>query len=283
MPASRQTPRRQGPARARGAVDRRLAARRRALAAAQVRRRRRQVLLGTLAFLAALGLWQLVRSPLFGLTGVTVTGTSRLSPEEVVAAAGVRRGQPVLSVDEAAVRARVEAMTWVRAASVRRDYPAGLRIHVTERRPAAKVAGRDGRWWLVAADGVVLAPAGGGGAPAGLPMVREAPLAAPVRPGDRLPAGGAVANALAALRGLRPELARQVRGVHAPSIDGLWFRLASGAQLMYGLAAQQAAKDTAALMLLDTARKQGKQVIRIDVRAPSRPTLLAARNSRQHG
>ena len=56
--------------------------------------------------------------------------------------------------------------------------------------------------WLVAADGMVLARAGG--RLGGLPSVAGVPLPPDARPGTRLPPGNSLANALTALGGMDP-------------------------------------------------------------------------------
>jgi cell division protein FtsQ len=277
-PAARraEAPARRGPAEpaapGRPPPDRRIAERRKAIVAARLRRRRRRLGGGLLALVLLVGLAQLARSPLFGLAGVRVEGTAVLTRAEVLAAAGVRPGEPYLGIDLGAVRRRVAALPRVARVRVTRAYPASLRIAVVERTPAASLSAR-GRYWLVTADGVVLdaAPA----RPPGLPYVADVPVPAGIQPGSRLPAGNPLGNALAALGGMRPELARQVAGVTARSLDGLELRLQDGARVLYGLAAEQPAKDAAVLLVRRQLAKQGRRLVRIDVRTPSTPTVVA--------
>jgi cell division protein FtsQ len=260
-------------ARRRPSADRRIAERRKAIATARARRRRRQLLWGLVALVLAAGTVQLVRTPLFGLSAVHVEGTRALGRDEVLAAAGVRPGQPYLGLDLEAIRGRVAALPRVAAARVVRDYPASLRIVVSERAPVASVR-RAAVYWLVAADGTVLDAARS--RPAGLPHVGSVPLPHQVHPGSRLPPGNPLANALAALGGMRPDLRRQVAAVHARSLDGLEFRLRDGTRVLYGLAADQPAKDAAVILVRRNLARDGREVERIDVRNPSAPTVLAA-------
>jgi cell division protein FtsQ len=261
------------PARRRPSTDGRIAERRKAIATGRVRRRRRLLLWGLVALALAAGTVQLVRTPLFGLGAIQVEGTAAVGRDQVLAAADVRPGQPYLGLDLEAIRRRVAALPWVAAVRVVRDYPAGLRIVVAERAPVASVR-KAGVYWLVAADGTVLdaAPT----RPAGLPHVASVPLPAGVHPGSRLPPGNPLANALAALGGMRPDLRRQVAAVRARSVDGLQFRLRDGTGVLYGLAVEQPAKDAAVLLVRRKLAKEGREVERIDVRNPSAPTVLAA-------
>jgi hypothetical protein len=113
--------------------------------------------------------------------------------------------------------------------------------------------------------------------PPGLPFVAGVPVPAGLRPGARLEAGGPLANAVAALGGLRPQLRRLVVGVQARSVDSLEFQLRGGPRVLYGLADEQPAKDTAALLLINRFRREERQVTLIDVRNPSAPTVAGKR------
>jgi cell division protein FtsQ len=254
-------------------TDRRIAARRKAIAAARVRRRRRQLGLAALALLLAFGLVRLAHSPLLGLSAVHVEGARVLDPAEVVAAARLRPGQPYLGIDLGVVRRRVAALPWVARVQVAHDYPSSLRIRLVERTPAGSLSAR-GRYWLVSADGVVLAASAT--RPRALPYVADVPVPAGIRAGTRLPPGNPLANALSALGGLRPELARQVAAVTARSLDSLTLRLRGGATVLYGLAADQPAKDAAVLLVQRKLATQKRRLVSIDVRTPSAPTVVAA-------
>jgi cell division protein FtsQ len=250
-------------------MERRLVERRLEVMRTRGRRHRRVLGLLLVALTFGIVLWRLSSSSLFDLTGVEVTGNRALTTAEIAAAAGVRPGEPTLRLETAEVRARVERLPYVAHATVTRVPPAGVRIEVTERVPAATVADGE-RVWLVAADGTVLAR----GAPAaGLPHLKGLPGDAP-SPGMRYPSTGAFANALAAVQGMDPRLRRLVAGIEAPSVEGLRFTLGGGAILVYGAAERQAAKDAAALLLLRDAKAGRKEVARVDVRAPRTPVLV---------
>jgi cell division protein FtsQ len=264
--AGASAPRRRPPA------DRRIAERRKAILAARVRRRRRILGWGLAALALAAGVAYLIRTPLFGLSAVRVEGTETVAQAEVLEASRVRVGEPYLGLDLAAIRGRVAALPRVAAVRVTRDYPSSLRITVTERSPVASVSSGD-VYWLVAADGTVLAQLGR--RPADLPYVASVPLPDGVRPGSRLPPGNELANALTALGGMAPQLKRQVAGVNARTLDSLEFTLKDGCRVLYGLAVDQPAKDAAALLVRRTLQREGREAQRIDVRNPSAPTVQA--------
>jgi cell division protein FtsQ len=79
----------------------------------------------------------------FKVAAVEVEGTSRVTPDRIVQAAGVRPGTPLWQVDTTDVAARVEALPEIRRARVVRELPNRLRVVVEERRPFTLVhAGR---------------------------------------------------------------------------------------------------------------------------------------------
>ena len=258
--------------RRRPAADRRIAERRKAIIAARARRRRRILGWGLAVIALAVGVAYLIRTPLFGLSEVRVSGIEAVTEAEVLEAAGVRIGEPYLGLDLTAIGGRVAALPRVAAVRVTRDYPSSLRIAVTERPPVASVSDGSG-YWLVAADGTVLDPVGG--QPADLPHVASVPLPDGVGPGSRLPPGNELANALTALGGMDPQLKRQVTGVNARTLDSLEFTLNDGTRVLYGLAVDQRAKDAAVQLIRRTLKREGREAQRIDVRNPSAPTVTA--------
>jgi cell division protein FtsQ len=265
-----------GPSRRRPPADRRIAERRKAILAARVQRRRRLLGWALVGIALAAGVAYLVRTPLFGLGAVRIEGIQTLDRSQVLAASKIRPGEPYLGLDLAAIRGRVAAIPRVAAVRVTRDYPSSLRITVTERPPVASVS-QDGVYWLVAADGTVLDASGT--RPKGLPYVARVPLPGDVAAGSRLPPGNELANALTALGGMAPPLKRQVVGVRARTLDGLEFTLRDGARILYGLAVDQPAKDTAVLLVRRELKREGREAQRIDVRNPSAPTVQAARKN----
>ncbi len=86
---------------------------------------------------------------------VQVEGRERASRDAVLAALGVGRGTPILAVDPAAAKRRLEAIAWVRSASVERRLPDALYIRLVERQPLAFWQ-RQGKLELVDRDGVVV-------------------------------------------------------------------------------------------------------------------------------
>ncbi len=163
------------------------------------------------AGVAGAAAWALFVSPLFAVRSVTVTGTHLVPPAEVLAVAGVQPGTPLIRVNTAQVAARVDTISQVSGALVRRSWPNGLVIVITERTPALAVT----------------AP-GGGSRPAGLPLYPAAVSVVWLRGDPDLAAAAAVLGELPA--GVR----RSVVSVTAPDPDQVTVRLAGGITVFWG-------------------------------------------------
>jgi len=88
----------------------------------------------------------------FRLGVIHLQGASPTARKEILAAAGLTFGAPILSLDLAAVRARVERVGWVQRARVVRLLPDTLVIAVAQR-PLLAVWEHAGRALVIAADG----------------------------------------------------------------------------------------------------------------------------------
>lgn len=89
------------------------------------------------------------------VTDIFVTGRGETGAPEVLDALGVRKGQPLLSVDPPTARAELETLPWVRSARVERRFPGTVFIHLIEREPVG-IFQRNRRQSLVDETGAVL-------------------------------------------------------------------------------------------------------------------------------
>lgn len=108
--------------------------------------------LGILAGVA----WALLGSRLLVVRSISVTGTHLVTSAQVIAAAGVPIGTPLMRVDTTKVAARVEAIRQVASATVAKDWPDQLSITVRERVPVVAVRMAGGGYDLVDQDGVIV-------------------------------------------------------------------------------------------------------------------------------
>ena len=199
-------------------------------------RRTGQGLLLLLPVLAAA--WVVLASGWLALDRVQVTGTGRLQPAQVVAAAQVPTGTPLARIDTSEVQDRLAALAPVAEVAVRRDWPGTLEVTVTERVPAAAVA-VDGGVQLLDRTGVPFATEPQ--PPAGLVALQVE------QPGPSDPATRAALDVHAAL----PEPLRvQVTAVQAPSPQGVVLVLADGRSVVWGGPRGSETKAAAVLALL---------------------------------
>ena len=228
------------------------------LAAERVRRRRwsrlRTLLLVLgLAALAALAGWVFFGTGVFGVSTVTVTGTSRVSVAQVADLAAIRSGTPLARVDTSAVAARVSTLPAVAAVDVRRDWPRAIRVVVHERVPAAVRAQGTG-YVLVDRGGVVFDTVER--KPDGLPVV-----SAPVDAG-----APALKAALDVLEAVPDDVRAKVRSVRAADVDDVTLRLTRGRTVVWG-STERSERKGAVLAVLMT-RKHADV---IDVSTPDAP------------
>ncbi|GMA31715.1 cell division protein FtsQ/DivIB [Litorihabitans aurantiacus] len=180
------------------------------------------------AALGGLG-WLTLASPVFALEAeevVVVGGGPYVDPTAVVGAAAQDEGTPLLRLDTAALRDRIEQLPAVAEVEVARDLPRGLTLTVVAREPVALVAQPDGAVQVVGSDGVVITTVPGDAAPAGLPVL-AVDTAAPE-------AGRMVEDVLAVLAVLPPDLLGQVASAGASAPGSIRFELVDGAQVTWG-------------------------------------------------
>lgn len=108
------------------------------------RTRRLLIAIAVAVVLAVGATWVVAFSSVLGVRTIQVQGTHVLRPAQVVRAADVARGTPLVRIDTAAVAQRVETLPDVAAARVSTSMPSTLIVDVTERVPVGwvRVAGQ---------------------------------------------------------------------------------------------------------------------------------------------
>lgn len=169
---------------------------------------------------AALGL-VLYFTPLMSARSLVIIGTGAVPTEEVVAAAAIKLGTPLLQINTDQVADRVAGIRRVATARVQREYPSAVRVTITERIPVAFKDFQDGPH-LFDRDGVDFATAP---PPPGLAYLDVA------NPG---PADEPTRSALEVMTALRPEVLAQVSRVAAPSVASITLTLHDGRTVVWG-------------------------------------------------
>jgi cell division protein FtsQ len=192
------------------------------------------------AGMVAAAAWVLLGSKFLVVRSVVVTGTHLVPKSEVLAAAAIPNGLPLIRVNTAGAARRIERISLVKTAVVTRAWPDRIMITITERKPVLAVA--DGHSFdLIDPTGVIVQQVAK--QPAGMPRFT---------PSGPLPHNPGVAAAASVLRSLPSALAREVRLITVPNVDAVTLRLANGTTVDWGAAGQTAQKTRVLAILMHT-------------------------------
>lgn len=207
--------------------------------------------------------WALLGSKFLVVRSITVNGAPDIPRSQVITAAGVRAGTPLIRISTGTVARRVERLTLVESARVTRSWPNAITITIVERTAALAVRKPAG-WDLVDRFGVVLRQVQS--RPHGLPRLRTS--TAP----DLLRGNPAVFAAATVERELPARLAAKVRSIAAPTADTVTLYLRHGRTVVWGDASQTAVKARElAILMRGRARYFDVSDPRAVVTAPTAP------------
>jgi cell division protein FtsQ len=192
------------------------------------------------AGLVAAAAWALLGSKFLVVRSVAVTGTRLVPKSEILAAAAIPQGLPLVRVNTGDAARRIERITDVKTAVVTRDWPDRIVIAVTERTPVFAVPD-GGRFDLIDPTGVIVQQVAK--QPKGMPQFT---------PSGLLLHNPGVAAAANVLHSLPPAIARQVSLVTAPNMDAVTLRLANGSTVDWGGTGQTAQKTRVLAILMHT-------------------------------
>lgn len=206
--------------------------------------------------------WATTRSAILDVDHIEVAGGAVVTPDQAIAGAGLRLGQPMVSVDAARAEHLLRALPWVDTAVVERAFPNRVRILVTERVATATAARPEGGWAVLDRTGRVLATD-----PERTPALPEVVGAgAPPAPGALMATARPAIDVVAAL----PEEIR--RSITRVTLAGDAVTLFTGArEIRFGPPAELGAKVAALSVLLE--RVGDRSVAFLDVRVPQAPVV----------
>lgn len=245
-------------------IDPRIQARRDEVARGIGRRRRRRWLVLAVLVLVALAAYGLSRTPVLDIDELVVTGAVQTPTDDVVTASGLRPGAPLAEVDPGEVAARIEALPWIRSASVTRGWDGRVVLEVAERTAELQLADGAGGWLAVDGEGRVL---GQGAQPApGLPVVQgvaPAPVGVTVDP--------RVGDALLVARALTPALRSRVTAIVLADAGQVELALRPVGRVRLGAPAAVPAKIASLQVLFG--QVDLRDLCGIDLRVPEAPVL----------
>jgi cell division septal protein FtsQ len=220
------------------------------------------------------------QDPRLALGQVDVSGCSRSSSADVLAAAALPQGSNIWLLDTKSAVERIEALPWVNSASVTRAWPNQVRVSVVERRPAARldvpaiasgeepVAGRA----LLDAQMHVLAVGPDDPRDEALPLLKVAGISvSAVSAGADLSKTG-VAAAYAAYRTLQAS-GLVVRSVDIGEATGIGVETADDLRVLFG-APDGLAQKVQLYRIIAVKIASPRNVAYVDLRSARAPTVL---------
>ncbi|MFI5618464.1 cell division protein FtsQ/DivIB [Streptomyces sp. NPDC051567] len=221
--------------------------------------------LAAAVLLAAGCVWVLYGSSWLRVEKVTATGTQVLTAEQVLTAAAVPVGAPLVGVDTDEIAGRVRArLPRVDSVDVVRSWPHGIGLRVTERKPVLLVKEGPG-FAEVDASGVRFDTVAK--APAGVPLLEmDADRSPSARrfDGERL-----LREAVTIVSGLPEAVAKETVQVKMDSYDAVVLGLTRGRSVVWGSGELGEAKGRALTALL----KAAPGAAHFDVSVPTAPAV----------
>ncbi|MFG3001797.1 cell division protein FtsQ/DivIB [Streptomyces sp. NPDC048340] len=215
--------------------------------------------------LAAGCTWVFYGSSWLRIEKVTVTGTEVLTPEQVLEAAAVPKGAPLVSVDTGEIESRLRGrLPRIDSVDVVRAWPHGIGLKVTERKPVLLIK-KDANFVEVDASGVRFDTVAK--APAGVPVLELNAAQSPS--GRRFDEERLLHEAVGVAGGLPEAIAKETVQVKVRSYDSVMLELTGGRTVVWGSGEQSEAKGRALTALLKVSPKADH----FDVSVPTAPSL----------
>jgi len=114
-----------------------------------------QVLLGVVVLVSLVSLFLYFRnSSALGIKYVEVLGDLKhLTKDDVVKLSNIDKTDKLFTIDMTQIQKNILRFSWIKEVRVRREFPATIQIHVTEKTPLAILVAQDR--YLIDSDGVV--------------------------------------------------------------------------------------------------------------------------------
>nr|WP_324605373.1 FtsQ-type POTRA domain-containing protein [Streptomyces sp. NRRL F-2664] len=214
------------------------------------------------------GAWVLYGSSWLRVEKVTATGTQVLTPEQVLSAAAVPLGAPLVSVDTDEIESRVRGrLPRIDSVDAVRAWPHGIGLKVTERKPVLLIK-KDANFVEVDASGVRFDTVPK--APAGVPVLELNAAGSPSA--RRFDEERLLHEAVLVAGALPAPIAKQTAQVKVGSYDSIVLELTGGRTVRWGSGEQSDAKGRALTALL----KAAPGARHFDVSVPTAPAAAGS-------
>ncbi|MEU4357567.1 FtsQ-type POTRA domain-containing protein [Streptomyces virginiae] len=224
--------------------------------------------LAAAVLLVAGGSWVLYGSSWLRVEKVTATGTDVLTPEQVISAAAVPVGAPLVGIDTDEIESRVRGrLPRIDSVDAVRAWPHGIGLKVTERKPVLLIK-KDANFVEVDASGVRFDTVPK--APAGVPVLELNAGGSPSA--RRFDEERLLHEAVLVAGSLPAPIAGQTVQVKVGSYDSIVLELTGGRSVRWGSGEQSDAKGRALTALLKAAPKAAH----FDVSVPTAPAAAGS-------
>jgi cell division protein FtsQ len=98
----------------------------------------------------------ILSTPLFAISTIRISGVVYTDQEVITEITSSIRHKPILTADLNGVRRRLEALPWVKAATVVMRFPHTVLVQVSERTPITAYLGEDNLWRVIDVEGRVI-------------------------------------------------------------------------------------------------------------------------------
>ena len=212
------------------------------------------------------GGYYLLRSDLWLLKTVSISGNKHVSAQKITKLTGLDDDTNLMRVAKDKLEAAIEENPWIAEAVVTRDLPSRIEIVVTERVPFARVK-QKGKLYTLDKRGYVL-EAGDDPRFDSVPVINKIEA-------DRLMVGKRTKSkllrgSLKSLAGVAPEIREKVIWISVPSLDKLAFHTSDDIEIIYGSVEKAGRKNTVIERIL--ADGPG-DIVHINVTVPESPVV----------
>lgn len=218
--------------------------------------------------LSVLALYIILRSPLFQVREISVTGNIELSRDLIVSVSGLKTGENTLNMDLKAARARLESIPAIESAKVERRLPSRVVISVAERKAVALLPSPEG-FLEVDQEGVYIKK--GSLNIGGLPIITGLEVKVS-QPGSDLDIQG-LDQALGVIRGLPQELLPLLSEVNLGVSDNILLYTLEGVQCRLGMPVDLEQKGNILLQVLGELKSMGKKIEYVDLTYAGSPVV----------
>lgn len=219
-------------------------------------------------FMALLAVYILLRSPLFEIRNIVITGTQHLQKDTVLDAVGIRRGENIFNVKVKDAEQRLQLISLIQSAKVERKLPSTIDIQIAERVPVALLYAKDG---FIQVDGEGIYLQKGSLDDKNLPILSGITCTA-TTPGKPVQ-GKELDAALQVVKQMPPELLPNLSEVNISEQNGVRLYTLDGVQCQLGPPLEVSEKCRLLVNILQELKAQGKKIEYVDMSYVGSPVV----------